>query len=360
MNHRDGAIALAVLLVGNAFGLQAPEENRDRNLRPDTSAKPLLRAPALVRENVKRSKDELWAGGNQALKAGRMAEAVQRFREIVTIDPVNPKARIDLAFALVQAGDRKGAVTELSDALQMAPDNAAVHYNLGVVLAELGSEQQAVEHLQAAVRSDPQMTKAHFQLANLLMRQGRYAEAPPEYAAVVLMEPRNGFARLMEAIALVRLNNYAAARDRLEQGLAALPGDADLKLALARLLAASPEESVRNGRRALELLQQVMGDEKSFDLDLGQTLAMALAAAGQFQEAVKIQRYMIAELQRAGQSHLAQLLHVNLTSYESNQACLIPWRDDDPIFSPVPGNLAGPTEKQSPNTAATNGPQPKL
>jgi hypothetical protein len=99
-----------------------------------------------------------------------------------------------------------------------------------------------------------------------------------------------------------------------------------------------------------------MGNEKSFDLDLGQTLAMALAAAGQFQEAVKIQRYMIAELQRAGQSHLAQLLQANLTSYESDQPCLIPWRDDDPIFSPVPGNLAGAPEKPSSNAAATNGP----
>src|SRR4029450_7089868 len=102
------------------------------------------------------------------------------------------------------------------------------------------------------------------------------------------------------------------------------------------------------------MLKQVRGNEKSFDLDQGQTLAMALAAVGQFQEAVKIQRFMIAELQRAGQSHLAQLLQVNLTSYESNQACLTPWRDDDPIFSPVPGNLAGATEKPSPNAAVPN------
>jgi tetratricopeptide (TPR) repeat protein len=215
-----------------------------------------------------------------------------------------------------------------------------VHYNLGVVLAALGSEADAIEHFQAAVRSDPQLIRAHFQLANLLMRKGRYREAAPEYAAVIGMEPRNGFARLMEAMALVRVKAYAQARAKLEQGLVVLPDDADLATALARLLAACPDPSVRDGPRALQLIQQVMkSQKKSFDLEQGQTMAMALAATDHFQEAVQIQGYMVAELEHAQRFDLARLLRANLTLYEDHQPCLTPWTEDDPVFSPVPGKM---------------------
>src|SRR5262249_21252344 len=251
--------------------------------------------------------------------AGRLSEAIAKFREIVAIDSLDPKARTDLGVALAQAGDRKGAIEQLTEALQIAPGNAGVRYNLGVIMAELGAEQEAIEHFQAATRSDPQLTRAHFQLGNLLMRRGRYSEAPAEYAAVIRMEPRNGFARLMEAMALIRLKKYSEARDRLEQSMAALPTDLDLRTSMARLLAACPDESIRNGPKALELVQQVLQNGKSFDLEQGQTLAMALAAVGQFQQAAQVQGYMIAELQRAQQSELAQLLQVNLTLYQRAQ-----------------------------------------
>jgi len=299
-------------------------------------------------EGLKKGKAALWRRGARAINGGRVAEAVKDFRELVTLDPEDATSRMYLGIALARAGDGKQAIEQYSEALQRAPGNAGVHYNLGVVLAERGAVEQAVEHLQAALRSDSQMTKAHFQLANLLMRLGHYAEAPSEYAAVVRMEPRNAFARLMEAMALVRLKNYSAARDKLEQAVTAVPGDSDLKTALARLLAACPEESVRDGPRALQMIQQVMSNEKSFDLEQGQALAMALAAIGQFQEAAKIQRFMIAELERAGQVDLARLLRANLTSYERDQPCLIPWRDDDPIFSPVPGKMGVSAELSAP------------
>jgi tetratricopeptide (TPR) repeat protein len=261
---------------------------------------------------------------------------VKNFKEMVTLDPGDPLSRMYLGIALARAGDRKGAVEQYSEALRIAPGNAAVRCNLGMVLAELGAEQEAIEHFQAATQSDPQLTRAHFQLGNLLMRRGRYSEAPAEYAAVIRIEPRNAFARLMEAMALIRLKRYSEARDRLEQAMAALPTDIDLKTSLARLLAACPDESIRNGPRALELIQQVVQNGKSFDLEQGQTLAMALAAVGQFQQAAQVQGYMIAELERVQQSELAQLLQVNLTLYQRAQRCLIPWRDDDPIFSPRP------------------------
>ena len=334
-------VACVWLLVnGPPSGTLRAGQDKKNDSDSKSSSNPLVPIPFSVLEGLKRSKAELFTRGSQRLKAGRLAEAVEDFREMIALDARDATARMYLGITLAQAGDQKAALEQYTKALPLAPNNAGVHYNLGVVLAALGSEPEAIEHFQAAVQSDPHLTQAHFQLANLLMRKGRYREAAPEYAAVIGMEPRNGFARLMEAMVLVRVKAYAQARAKLEQGLLVLADDADLATALARLLAACPDPSVRDGPRALQLIQQVMKSQKSFDLEQGQTMAMALAATDHFQEAVQIQGYMVAELEHAQRFDLARLLRVNLTLYEHHQPCLTPWTDDDPVFSPVPSRAA--------------------
>ena len=48
--------------------------------------------------------------------------------------------------------------------------------------------------------------------------------------------------------------------------------------ALARLLATSPDEKVRDGRRAMDLVQQML--QRGRSIELGETYAMALAELG--------------------------------------------------------------------------------
>ena len=97
----------------------------------------------------------------------------------------------------------------------------------------------------------PHLPQPHAWLGELYESTDRFEMAAQEYAAVIAIEPRNRFARLMEAMALIRLKDYSEARSRLERGLSALPDDSDLALTLARLLAACPDSSIRDGRRAL-------------------------------------------------------------------------------------------------------------
>jgi tetratricopeptide (TPR) repeat protein len=300
-------------------------------------------------ESLRKGKVALWMRGTQAIHEGRVTEAIENFRQMVVLDPKDPRALMYLGIALARAGDRDGAAQQFSKALQIAPQHAGVHYNFGALLTELGEEEEALKHFQAAVGANPQLTKARFQLANLLMRRGRYREAALEYDAVVRMEPRDGFARLMKAMALVRSREYSQARNELEMGRLALPHDTDLATALARLLAASPDSSIRDGRRALTMIQKVVSDERSLDLEQGQTLAMALAAAGEFQKAAQLQSTMITQLERDRRPDLARLLRANLALYQNGKRCLTPWRDDDPIFSPVPGKMGMSTDVSTPD-----------
>ena len=287
-------------------------------------------------EKLKKGKTKLLVRAQQAMDQGHFKEAAEAFRRIVAMVPDDANSRTNLGVALAQAGDIQEATTQLSEALRLAPDDAHAHYSLAVLLLATRSEQQAMEHLQIAVKLDPGHKEAHFQLANLLMRAQRYGEAEREYSQVVRIEPGNAAARIMDAMASVRIKHYSQARDWLERAHNILPDDFDIANALARLLAASPEKDVRDGSRSLLLIQQAVRVRGSMDVNQGQTLAMALAEMGQFTRAAELQRSIIQDVEQSKDSDLVPTLRENLALYERGQACRLPWRDDDPIFYPVP------------------------
>jgi tetratricopeptide (TPR) repeat protein len=280
-----------------------------------------------------------WRRGNQALRAGHYAEAIKFYRQMLSFANGDPLPRIYLGNALAETGDFKGAIGQYQQVLSILPSNASAHYNLGVVLLELKSEPQAMEQFNAAVRINPDFRLAHFQLANLLMRNKQYTQAISHYTRVIQLNPDNGFARLMKSLALVRLGRYTDAKAELEKSVAALPGNTDLAMALARVLAASPDRSLRDGPRALEMTEKLLHGNHSPGFELLETYAMALASIGKFHDATHLQEWMLVQVERAGRTDLAAELERNLALYGRGQSCSKPWHDDDPIFTPQPGKM---------------------
>ena len=240
---------------------------------------------------------------------------------------------------MAQAGDLKGAVEQYQQVLRMAPGSAVAHYNLGVLSLELKSEREALNHFNATVALDPGFRLAHFQMANVLMREDRFAEAASHYQRAIELGFDNEFVLLMKAMALVRIMRYADAKAELDNGVAALPESTDLALALARLLAACPDASLRDGPRALRLVEQLLKSNSSPDFELLETYGMALASVGKFREAANLQSRMIADLEKMKKNDVVAELEGNLGRYEHGQTCALPWRDNDPIFSPQPRKM---------------------
>jgi len=100
---------------------------------------------------------------------------------------------------------------------------------------------------------------------------------------------------------------------------------------LTRLLAAAPDDRIRDGRRAMVVMQSLL--EKPRSTDLGETLAMTLAELGQYEEAVAWQREAMAAAERGGRADLVERMAENLRLYEHHMPCRTPWRDDDAVAS---------------------------
>ena len=289
---------------------------------------------------LKTGKQFFWSQGSIALSEGKYTKAVESFRKMLKADPNEPLAHMDLGTSLLQLGDVSGALNEYQRALDLSSGNPRLHYNLGLVYTLQNSYSKALEHYRRAINLDPELEEAHFNAANLLMRMKNQREAKQHYAKVIALNPSDTFARFMQAMASIRMGRYQDAQSLLEESRRAFPKDLDITHALARLLAASPDKQFRNGPLALKLLQEIFNTgQEVIGFEHIETLAMAFAETRQFEKALQIQQTMIQEISQTGRNDLVKLLEENLYLYQNGQTCQKPWRDDDPVFSPVLGGL---------------------
>jgi tetratricopeptide (TPR) repeat protein len=255
--------------------------------------------------------------GTRALDSEQWAAAAAYFRKGIELAPADPSLRHKLGTALYMTGDAHGALEQFEHALRVSPEFAKAHYSLGVLMEASGRGKEAIERFSAAVRYEPTYVEARFQLAEALRRSGRFEESLSHYQQIFETDPRVGKARLGYAMALVALKRYQEARDRLTE----------FPHALVRLLAAAPDDRVRDGRRAMAIMQGLLAKERR-TVEIGEMMAMTLAELGQYIEAVAWQRESMAAAERTGRHDLVERLAENLRLYERREPCRTPWRDD--------------------------------
>jgi predicted Zn-dependent protease len=156
----------------------------------------------------------------------------------------------------------------------------------------------------------------------------------PQYAAVIKTNPSASPAYFGSAMALVHLQRWSEARDALDRATTTFPDQAGFAHALARVLAAAPDDRVRDGRRALAITSSLMKSQRT--LELMRTMAMALAEVGRFDEAVQWQREAMTAAAQSNRRDLTASLSETLSRYEQRLPCRVPWPEDDPIFRPRP------------------------
>ena len=254
------------------------------------------------------------------VRAGRLSESVPHLQRLIEIDEHDVAARIDLGEVLLAENDADAAAAQFRAVL--ADDGAdgqraAAHHGLGQIFARGTAVDVAAEQFELALRFVPDHRPARLGLANLLGRSGRFAEAAAAFRQVLELEPRDERARLGEATALVLAGNQAAAVVRLEQGVALLPDNSELEDTLARLLAAAPGAELRDGPRALAIAQRLF--EREPRLRHAETIAMALAETGRFDEAIEWQGRVVAEAARLDDPALLARARETLEAYRRGQ-----------------------------------------
>ena len=266
--------------------------------------------------------DALSARARTRLELADLEGAIEDFERLSAANPTDSSPLIRLAVAQARYGDLAAARVNYVKALALNPEPAEaaqVHHHLGIIKSQEGAIEEAITEFRAAVELDPALTAAGLDLAIALGNQALYEDAVAAYRQVLDRDATIVAAWLGMATALNLGGDAGGAVEILEDSWEQNPSSVELLHALARILASADDPAVRDGDRAVDLANRTF--RAGTTVERIETLAMALAEAGRFPEAVKNQKAAISRAGWQGRSDLLPLLEANLERYQRGLTC---------------------------------------
>jgi tetratricopeptide (TPR) repeat protein len=171
--------------------------------------------------------------GKELMAAGRFADAVPIYRDLVNAMPGNPGLHLNYGMALHMAGRDRDAIPQLELALKMQPDLLPASLMLGAAHMRLGRPGPAVAPLQKVIAAQPDNHDARSMLADALLALERYTQAETHLRRLSTVAPQNpavwfSLGRTYEELAARAFEDLLNLDPESAFGLA-LVGDARLK-----------------------------------------------------------------------------------------------------------------------------------
>lgn len=219
--------------------------------------------------SVGRHPDILQIRGVALRRLGRLAEAVEQFRQSLSLHDGQPHVHNNLASALLAAGQPGEAERHFRRALALKPDYAEARYNLALLildddpaaardmlgavtksnpafgpawealalaLGKLGERESALAAARRAVAQSPGSHTAQHNLGQAAMAMRDYTSAEQAYARSVQLQPRSDAGWFGLGSALRSQERHADAALAMEKAVAANPGNIDAHRVLNELL----------------------------------------------------------------------------------------------------------------------------
>ena len=266
-------------------------------------------------QKLVRGERGLVAQGRRAYEAGRFDEAAEAFRKAITAAPASATAHANLGLALVRLGKPGDAVKSFESALRLDPANVTAHASLGMLLADQGSTQAALNHLRTAFEHTPEDRNVAVALLRQLLRLGRADEAIDVMTRLRSFDPDDENTLVSVSILLADRGRYREAMQLLDDANRRFPERTSTATTLARLLASSPDFSLRDGQRALALATKVYTTAPA--PVHRETVALALVELGRCGEALEWMKRAVAEAEQTKDAGEAARLKGELPKYES-------------------------------------------
>jgi tetratricopeptide (TPR) repeat protein len=229
--------------------------------------------------------------GTFLMERGQLDDALSYFQRALAVRSRSEHRHYSLSLALIHdsVGNvlaRKGrldeAIVHLRQATELRPDYPDAHYNLGIVLFQKGDLDGAIAQWRITLSIHPYDAGAHTSLGNALVQKGLLGEAADHYEKALQSEPDS----------ILSLNN------------------------LAWVMAAGPDDSLRNDALAVELAKKANQLSDENNAVFMRTLAAAYAQAGQFENAIETARRALGLAQRQREHELARQIKEDVDVYQ--------------------------------------------
>jgi len=256
--------------------------------------------------------------GTVFLNQGRLDEAAGYYHRALEANPSFAEAHNNLGILLTKQGRTAEAIRHYQKAIELNPNRAEFYNNLGNLLATQGRTAAAIEQFQKALEVEPDNAKVHYNLANILIAQGRWDEAIEHYQRALKQIPDSTHAHYQLGLALQSRGRFTAAIAQFQKVLELDSHHVTAQNNLAWLLATCPDNSLRNGQKAVAVAQQAVQLSGGNSPEILDTLAAAYAEAGRFPEAIETARQALDLSATQNKKPLAEVIQNQLKLFEVN------------------------------------------
>lgn len=256
----------------------------------------------------------------------------------------------DVNVMLLRAGvyqdmnQKDKALVEIDRVLKLKPKFAPAMRARAMLLAGEGKIPEAIAEMERFRKQHPKDRLSLVQLAMLYAAQNQLTDAIKTYSEVLAEDNDNFLALRGRGDSLLGVGKHAEAIADYEKALKIEVDDASLLNNFAWVLATSPDDKLRNGKRALDLAQKAAQRTEHKQAHILSTLAAAYAESGDMKSAIQWSQKAVATGSPEQKDELAK----ELASYKAGKA----WRerqtgDKPPRPTRKPGLPDKPLPKKS-------------
>ena len=260
---------------------------------------------------------------------GKEDQALEDLNKALAMQPKDPVSLLQRAEIALSNNDVQAAKRDLKSATEISPQVANSDQAILVrclIAIEEERMADAINAMKLLVERSPDDTFRQLQLATLYMQDERPRQAVETLSKILDREPKNVTALRTRADALLAVGDHAAAVRDYETALSYSeegdPENAGILNNLAWVLATSPDESLRDGERAVELGEKAAKLTEYSEAHILSTLAAGFAESGNFEKAIHWAEKAV-ELGREEEHAQIEQLENELESYRQNK----PWRE---------------------------------
>jgi len=245
--------------------------------------------------------------------------ALEDLNQALAMDPGNVVVLLLRAGVYQQKGEKDKALADADRAIHLKPDLPVAIRTRAMLLAENEQFDEATKELEKLRKLDPKDMLTLLQLAMLYGAQKQSGKAIETYNALLAEQPDEWRALRGRGDAYLNVGKHAEAIADYEKAIKLQPKDSGILNNFAWVLATSPDDKLRDGKRAIRLATDACEATEYKLPHVLSTLAAAYAETGDFDSAVK----WSAKAVEIGDKEHDEALKKELENYKAKK----PWRE---------------------------------
>jgi tetratricopeptide (TPR) repeat protein len=245
--------------------------------------------------------------------------ALHDLNQALSRQPENVAVLLLRASLYLEMDKPDAALADVDRALELQPDYDRARRLRAAVLAKAGKLDQVIKELETLLAKSPKDVKLQAQLAMLYTVQKNPKKTAELYTAILAQKPDEVEALSGRANALLGMGKHAEAIADYDKALKLEPDDSGMLNNLAWVLATSPDDKLRDGKRAIELATKACELTEYKAAHILSTLAAAYAETGDFETAVKWSKKAVELGKDDAEPEVQESLTKELQGYEAKK-----------------------------------------